>query len=142
MMQRKLLFIWLVVVLVVAGIIQVDGDNIKSAAQVQSQPTSQNYEVHTMSAYSAGDGHTPSRTMASGRKVFVGACACSSRYPFGTVFYWVEGNMTFVCWDRGGKRIEKWNWLDIYVATPKSAKIFGVKRKQHFVVTRPKGNVK
>ena len=36
-MQRKLLFIWLVVVLVVAGIIQVDGDNIKSAAQVQSQ---------------------------------------------------------------------------------------------------------
>ena len=72
-------------------------------------------------AYSAGDGYTPSETMASGRKVYVGAIACPRRIALGTIIV-VQGKK-YTCEDRKAKRFD--GEFDIYMATRSEALEFG-----------------
>ena len=74
-------------------------------------------------AYSAGDGFTPSDTMASGRKVYVGAIACPRSMALGTVIV-VQGK-SYTCEDRKAKRFD--GEFDIYMDTRDEALAFGRK---------------
>lgn len=74
-------------------------------------------------AYSAGDGYTPSETMASGRKVYVGAIACPRSMVLGTIVV-VQGKK-YTCEDRKAKRFD--GEFDIYMATRSEALDFGRK---------------
>ena len=124
MMQRKLLFIWLVVVLVVAGIIQVDGDNIKSAAQVQSQSLLVSCTCYTY--------NSPNNITATGKYVSTKYIAVSrdveKLFPLHSKIVLTCGvnKIYATVEDRMSKRWKK--RVDIFLTTKKACKKWGVKR--------------
>ena len=71
-----------------------------------------------VSAYSCGDGMTPSAMMASGETVFVGACACNF-LPFGTQVR--IGDNIYTVLDRCG--ID--DCIDIYMSTSEECLSWG-----------------
>lgn len=106
-----------------AGIIEVQADRIatqereiKALAEeleAQKQEVSRGYErviTCEVSAYTAGDGLTPSTLMASGVPVYVGACACNF-LPFGTQVR-INGNI-YTVMDRCGVD----NCIDLYMSS-------------------------
>lgn len=82
-------------------------------------------EVKTLSAvftaYSKGDGFTPSDTMASGKKVYEGAIACPRSIALGTVIE-VQGKK-YTCEDRMALKND--GNFDIYMETRAEALSFG-----------------
>ena len=82
------------------------------------------WEEGEFTAYSSGDGFTPSNTMASGKKVYEGAIACPSGYEFGDKIE-IEGLGTYVCQDRMAKRFRNGNYFDVYMDSVIEAKEFG-----------------
>lgn len=80
------------------------------------------WQTATFTAYSAGDGFTPSQTMASGRRVYVGAVACPRAMKLGTVIE-IEGMGRFTCEDRMAQRLE--GLFDIYMDSIGEALAFG-----------------
>lgn len=101
------------------------------------QKVKQFVAIHDVTAFNEHDGMTPGITMAYKKmKVHFGACACPKRYPFLTVFYWIEKNLTFICYDRGSL-VEKYNRVDIYLPALADVNKFGNKKKQKFLVTIP-----
>lgn len=71
-----------------------------------------------VTAYSIGDGYTPSDTMANGEHVYVGACACNF-LPFGTQVR-INGNIYTVA-DRSGVD----GIIDIYMDSVEECNAWG-----------------
>lgn len=99
------------------------------AKQPKEQKEMKNTLKATFTAYSAGDGFTPSLIMASGKKVYVGAMACPRSLPIGTVIE-VHGKK-YTCEDRMAKRFD--GNFDIYMATKEEALQFGKKELEYVV---------
>ena len=93
-------------------------------AEASSKPNS-NYRTITVktTAYTAGDGDTPSTTMANGQEVYVGAVAYNG-VPLGTKIE-INGNMYTVC-DRVGSD----GVVDIYMNSYNEAVQYGVQYKE------------
>lgn len=85
------------------------------------QVEAKEWKQATFTAYSAGDGFTPSNTMASGKKVYLGAVACPRSMALGTVIE-VQGKK-YTCEDRKAKRFD--GEFDIYMETKAEALQFG-----------------
>ena len=101
-------------------------ETIKEAkvAEASNKP-SNNYRTITVktTAYTAGDGDTPSTTMANGQEVYVGAVAYNG-VPLGTKIE-INGNMYTVC-DRVGSD----GVVDIYMNSYNEAVQYGVQYKE------------
>ena len=101
-------------------------ETIKEAkvAEASNKP-SNNYRTITVktTAYTAGDGDTPSTTMANGQEVYVGAVAYNG-VPLGTKIE-INGNMYTVC-DRVGSD----GVVDIYMNSCSEAIQYGVQYKE------------
>lgn len=69
-------------------------------------------------------------TMASGKKVYKGAIACPSRFPYGTKVEY-EGRV-YTCEDRMAKRYRDGNYFDIWMPTREEALEFG--RRESLVI--------
>lgn len=82
-------------------------------------------------SYSAGDGYTPGITMASGRKVYVGAVACPRDMALGTKIQTEDGR-TLTCEDRKAIRFN--GEFDIYASTVDEALQFGRKTVKFKIV--------
>ena len=93
-------------------------------AEASNKP-SNNYRTITAktTAYTAGDGDTPSTTMANGQEVYVGAVAYNG-VPLGTKIE-INGNMYTVC-DRVGSD----GVVDIYMNSYNEAIQYGVQYKE------------
>jgi 3D (Asp-Asp-Asp) domain-containing protein len=83
-------------------------------------------------AYSSGDGFTPSETMASGKRVYEGAIACPNEYKFGDKIE-IEGMGTYTCEDRMAKRYRDKKNFDIYLSDISRAQKFG-RQKLNFKI--------
>ena len=93
-------------------------------AEASNKP-SNNYRTITVktTAYTAGDGDTPSTTMANGQEVYVGAVAYNG-VPLSTKIE-IDGNMYTVC-DRVGSD----GVVDIYMNSYSEAIQYGVQYKE------------
>ena len=93
-------------------------------AEASSKPNS-NYRTITVktTAYTAGDGDTPSTTMANGQEVYVGAVAYNG-VPLGTKIE-IDGNMYTVC-----DRVGSGGVVDIYMNSYNEAVQYGVQYKE------------
>lgn len=116
------------------SVIQVAGKEAEASTLPQEEGMSYNaneYSVKTLqgefSAYSIGDGFTPSDTMASRKKVYRGAIACPTKYKLGTKIK-VESLGVFICEDRMAKRLREKEKFDIYMTTKSEAVEFGIKK--------------
>jgi len=84
------------------------------------------------SAYSSGDGFTPSNTMANGERVYEGAVACPNGYKFGDQIE-IEGLGVYTCCDRMAKRYRTKKNFDLYFNDIGQAKQFG-RQKLNFKI--------
>ena len=84
------------------------------------------------SAYSSGDGFTPSNIMANGEQVYEGAVACPNGYEFGDQIE-IEGLGIYTCCDRMAKRFRTKKNFDIYFNDIGQAKKFG-RQKLNFKI--------
>ena len=84
------------------------------------------------SAYSSGDGFTPSNIMANGEQVYEGAVACPNGYKFGDQIE-IEGLGVYTCCDRMAKRFRNKKNFDLYFNDIGQAKQFG-RQKLNFKI--------
>jgi len=84
------------------------------------------------SAYSSGDGFTPSNIMANGEQVYEGAVACPNGYEFGDQIE-IEGLGVYTCCDRMAKRFRNKKNFDLYFNDIGQAKQFG-RQKLNFKI--------
>ena len=84
------------------------------------------------SAYSSGDGFTPSNIMANGEQVYEGAVACPNGYEFGDQIE-IEGLGVYTCCDRMAKRFRNKKNFDLYFNDIGQAKKFG-RQKLNFKI--------
>ena len=84
------------------------------------------------SAYSSGDGFTPSNTMANGERVYEGAVACPNGYKFGDQIE-IEELGVYTCCDRMAKRYRTKKNFDLYFNDIGQAKQFG-RQKLNFKI--------
>lgn len=97
-----------------------------------AQASSPDNRVAEFTGYSAGDGFTPGVTMASGKKVYVGAIACPIKYEFGTKIE-VNGKI-YTCEDTMAKRFRDGEYFDIYFDDINDALNFGRKQLNYKVI--------
>ncbi|MFC4775785.1 3D domain-containing protein [Paenibacillus sp. GCM10023252] len=93
--------------------------------QLASKPAAPKQHTFVVTAYSLGDGYTPSHGItASGERVREGrTLACPKSMPFGTKVYLPKLKHTYTCTDRGGAI--KGKRLDIYMEEISEALVFG-----------------
>ena len=84
------------------------------------------------SAYSSGDGFTPSNIMANGEQVYEGAVACPNGYEFGDQIE-IEELGVYTCCDRMAKRFRNKKNFDLYFNDIGQAKQFG-RQKLNFKI--------
>jgi len=84
------------------------------------------------SAYSSGDGFTPSNIMANGEQVYEGAVACPNGYEFGDQIE-IEELGVYTCCDRMAKRYRTKKNFDLYFNDIGQAKQFG-RQKLNFKI--------
>jgi len=103
---------------------------IENTKAVTIEAVPKEWKQATFTAYTKGDGFTPSDTMASGKKVYVGAVACPRSLSLGTVIE-VQGKK-YTCEDRKAIRFD--NEFDIYMQTRSEAIAFGRKTLDYNIV--------
>lgn len=92
-----------------------------------TQPTTPIIEYGEFTAYtaSANECDDDPTITASNKKIYSGAIACPSRYPFGTRIR--VNNIIYTCEDRMNQRYRNSNYFDIYIETRSEALAFGRK---------------
>ena len=126
-------------------------DTTKDYKSLQFEPPVSSYEIRApcsldvitcdnreewqegeFSAYSSGDGFTPSNTMANGERVYEGAVACPNGYKFGDQIE-IEELGVYTCCDRMAKRFRNKKNFDLYFNDIGQAKQFG-RQKLNFKI--------
>lgn len=121
------------------SITKASAPTLEVALATSEEPVPIRYEEvrAEVSAYTSDPGETDEDplTMASGKKVYAGAAACPSRYPFGTRIE-VEGSR-YTCEDRMNARYRSGNYFDLWVETKAEAYQWGRRTIQVRIINTP-----